>query len=116
AVDVDQRLIAHRDADVAAESNHRAAARAGRALRNGHARRATLEQLTDVALRLGELARIDLTDGVADFALTRGASRSGDNDFVECDHLLPEYEVLRDGSSRGDVHGILDRAMSDHLC
>ena len=60
AIDIDQRLIAHRDADVAAQPNHRAAAGAGRALHHRHAGSASLKQLSHRLRRLLHLGQVDL--------------------------------------------------------
>ena len=115
AIHIDERLIAHRDAHVAAESDHRARAGTRGAGHHRHAGRAPLKQLTYVLRRLRHLGHVDLGDRVAHFALARSTGCAGDDDGVELEDLLAQGEILGNGLAGDERERALDGTIAQHL-
>src|SRR5262249_44193909 len=87
AIDVEERLLAERDRRAAADVDARAGAGASTARRDDDARRACVQQLTDVvdARALELRAHVDAGDHVPDGTGLLAAGGTGDDDLVELD-------------------------------
>ena len=95
AIDVNDRVGAERKARSAADENARAAARESARRRDDDARRARVEQLTDVAHGRGlhDVRDLHLRDGVADASLLGRAGGAGDDHRVQIDRELLQRDA-----------------------
>ena len=114
-VDVDEGLVAERDAHVAAQADVRAGTGVPRAELDARAGDARLKQLADVVHRLGDFGEVDLLDRVADLATAGLARGPGDDDLVEVDDFFVQLEVHAGRLVVGDGHLLRRAGVADQL-
>src|SRR5262249_2499403 len=115
AIDVNERLVRHCHAGVAAQTNHRSAARRGRARQHRHARRTTLQQ---VAHRYGgflDFVGVEPCDAVAAFPPPRRTRSTRHDDLVQAQRLFAQREILRNALTGRDYDADFDRTRANAL-
>ena len=115
AVDVDERLVAHGDRDVATQADLRSTARHARTLHHRHACDPGLQERIYVRQGFDHVGDFDPGDRVADLPTTGGACGARDDDLVEAQRLDPHGEVLRHGAAGGHVDLDILRTESETL-
>ncbi len=115
AVDVDDRLVRHRDAGVSAQADLASLAELAAAARHLDPGRRALEQVADQHGPLRDVGDVELRDRVSDLASPRGARRPGHDDLVEPERLRGQREVGNRGATGGDRHRLLLRLVADPL-
>ena len=114
-VDVDDGIVAHRDARVAPQTDRGSDPQFTSGGAEVEARGRALQQVHHLDRPVGQLRDVDLRDRVADLAPARCTGRAGDHDLVETESELLEHEVGGHGLTGTDGHLLLGRAEADAL-